>query len=325
MGNFFQSTTWIIISAVISILGLSGTGLGIYQYFKNSKELREYKYLFKVAGQHVDLEDKKSQIDDYDKQIADMQKTIKEKIPKEAQKIALRGILDNEIQVLSASYTKVKTLQSELESLKLDDLPDDAELIKNVNKIIEPSYSQKRLNNLFSTLFYLVSIISSFLSMILPHTMYRMVSQIILLFQLIVGIRLTTSVIKANYTKEELTDIGYKICSIMPTVFMGLSIIPIFLIVGLNHINEDVVLGMALIFFIAHIIFGIMHFYPKGQGCRNKKLFGFWVFLSAICVGTMIAFLFIFEEVFFIISVCACIINEIFWGICSFRFVISKK
>lgn len=81
-GEFFQSTTWIIISALISVLGLSGTGLGFYQYFKSSKELREYKFLFKVAGQHVDLEDKKSQIDDYEKQIANMQETIKEKIPK---------------------------------------------------------------------------------------------------------------------------------------------------------------------------------------------------------------------------------------------------
>lgn len=325
MGSFFQSTTWIIISAVISIIGLSGTALGIYQYFKNSKELREYKYLFKVAGQHVDLEDKKSQIDDYEKQIADMQETIKEKIPKEAQKIALRGILDNEIQVLSASYTKVRTLQSELESLMPDDLPDDTELIKNVNKIIEPSYSQKRLNNLFSTLFYLVSIISSFLSMILPHFMYRMVSQIILLFQLIVGIRLTISVIRANYTKEELTNIGCKICSIMPTVFMGLSLIPIFFIVGLDFINEEVVLGISLIFFMVHIIFGIMHFYPKGKKCRNKKLFGFWILLSVTCVGTMVAFVFSFVEVFFVISVCVGIINEIFWGICSFRFIIVKK
>lgn len=325
MENFFQSTTWIVISALISVLGLSGTGLGFYQYFKSSKELREYKFLFKVAGQHVDLEDKKSQIDDYEKQIADMQETIKEKIPKEAQKIALRGILDNELQVLSASYTKVRTLQSELESLMPDELPDAADLVKNVNKIIEPSYSQKRLNNLFSTLFYLVSIISSFLSMILPHTMYRMVSQIILLFQLIVGIRLMISVIRANYTKEELANIGYKVCSIMPTVFMGLSLIPIILIVGVDYVNVEVVLGVSLIFFIVHIIFGILHFYPKGKGCRNKKLFGLWIFLSVTCVGTMIAFIFIFVEVFFIISVCAGIINEIFWGICSFRFVIAKK
>lgn len=325
MENFFQSTTWIIISALISVLGLSGTGLGFYQYFKSSKELREYKFLFKVAGQHVDLEDKKSQIDDYEKQIANMQETIKEKIPKEAQKIALRGILDNELQVLSASYTKVRTLQSELETLMPDELPDDAELMKNVNKIMEPSYSQKRLNNLFSTLFYLVSIISSFLSMILPYTMYRFVSQIILLFQLIVGIRLTISVIRANYTKEELANIGCKICSIMPTIFMGLSIAVLFLIVGLDYIYTEVVLEISLLFFIVHIIFGVMHFYPKDKQCRNKKLFVFWIFLSVICVGTMVAFLFSSVGVFCTISVCAAIVNEVFWGICSVRFVTTKK
>lgn len=39
------------------VLGLFGTVIVIYQYIKSSKELREYKYLFKVAGQHVDLEE----------------------------------------------------------------------------------------------------------------------------------------------------------------------------------------------------------------------------------------------------------------------------
>ncbi len=39
MTTFFSSTLWIIISAVISVLGLIGTSLGIYQYIKSSKEL----------------------------------------------------------------------------------------------------------------------------------------------------------------------------------------------------------------------------------------------------------------------------------------------
>ena len=43
MGAFFSSTLWIVISAIISVIGLIGTALGIYQYVKSSHELREYK------------------------------------------------------------------------------------------------------------------------------------------------------------------------------------------------------------------------------------------------------------------------------------------
>lgn len=319
MGNFLQSTTWIFISALISVLGLSGTALGFYQYFKSSKELREYKFLFKVAGQHVDLEDKKSQIADYEKQIADMQETIKERIPKEARKIALQGILDNEIQILSASYTKVRVLQSELKSLMPDDLPDNTELIKNVNKIIEPSYSQNRLNNLFSTLFYLVSIISSFMSMVLSYSVYKIVSQIILLFQMIIFIRLTISIIRANCTKEELAHIGRKICSIFPTIFMILSVVS-FGGMGLDFVNQDIFLVISLVFFIVHIISWIVNFYLQEKERRSKKLFGFWILLSIVCIGTMIAFLFSLIDIFIIISICTAIINIIFLCICSFIF-----
>lgn len=310
--EFFQSQLWIVISAVISVFGVFGTGLAIYQYIKSNRELREYKYLFAVAGQHVDLEDKKNQIDDYEKKIAEMQEIIKERIPKEAQKIALKGILDNEIQVLSASYTKVRILQSELESLMPDELSDNAELIKNVNKIIEPSYSQKRFNNLFSTLFYMVSILSSFMSMVLPHTMYRMVSQIILLFQLIVGIRLTVNVIKENYTKEELVYTGYRICSILPTVFMALSLISFVLGMELDFIEPEWVLLISCIFFITHIVFGIILFISKDSNHRNKKIFGFWILLSITCIGTMIIFLFSSIVIFGIISTCSAMINMTF-------------
>lgn len=87
MENFFSSPIWIVISAIISFFGLIGTILAIHQYLKSSKELKEYKFLFKIAGQHVDLEDKKSQISDYENQIAHMKKTIKEQIPEEAKKL----------------------------------------------------------------------------------------------------------------------------------------------------------------------------------------------------------------------------------------------
>lgn len=225
MEAFFSSTLWIVISALISVFGLIGTSLGIYQYLKSSKELQEYKYLFKIAGQHVDLEDKKSQINDYENKISHMQKTLKEQIPKEAKKIALRGMLDNEVQVLSATYTKVKSLQSELETLTSEEIVETKELMKNVNKVIEPAYSRKRLDNMFSTVFYLVSVASSFLSMILPYSIYQMVMVIVLLFQLIIGTRTMINLLKLNYTRKELANIIHKAFLVATIFFLAISLL----------------------------------------------------------------------------------------------------
>jgi hypothetical protein len=129
----------------------------------------------------------------------------------EAKKIALKGILDNEMQALSTTYTKVQSLQSELKSLITNDMADTENLMKGINKIIEPNYSQKKLSNLLSTMFYLVSIVSSSLSMILPYRLYRTVTVIILLFQLVIGIRLILNTIKSNYTRDEIMKFTRKI------------------------------------------------------------------------------------------------------------------
>lgn len=231
MDSFFQSTLWVAISAIISILGLVGTILGIYQYLKNNKELQEYKYLFKVAEQHVDLEDKKSQIDNYESQIAHMKKALNEQIPTEAKKIALKGILDNELQVLSTTYTKVKSLQAELEVLIPENDFETEKLMKNVSKIIEPVYSRKRVDNLLSTVFYLVSIFSSFLSMVLPYTIYQMIIVIILLFQLIVAIRTIINMVKLNYTRKERNRLKKKLLLISTIIFLFLSLFSIILII----------------------------------------------------------------------------------------------
>ena len=255
MEAFFTSLTWIIISAIFSVLGLLGTILGFYQYLKSSKELREYKYLFKIAGQHVDLEDKKSQINDYENRIEHMQKTINEQIPVEAKKIALKGILDNELQVLSSTYTKVKSLQSELETITSEDTLETEELMKNVNKVIEPAYSRKRSNSLFSTVFYLVSVASSFLSMILPYSIYQMIIVIVLLFQLIIGIRSIINLLKLNYTHNELTNIIHKAFLIGAIIFLIVSLFLIFLLLYLfksmpGSINESSFLMISAIFLL---------------------------------------------------------------------------
>lgn len=320
MRAFFSSTLWIVISAAISVFGLIGTSLGIYQYIKSSKELKEYKYLFKVAGQHVDLEDKKSQINDYENQIANMQKAIKEQIPEEAKKIALRGMLDNEVQVLSSTYTKVRSLQSELEALTAEEISTTKELMKNVNKAIEPAYSRKRLDNLFSTVFYLVSVASSFLSMILPHSIYQMVIVIVLLFQLIIGTRTMINLLKLNYTREELTNIIHKAFLIVAIVFLALSLLVLFLCFFIStnyyyyYIQEESFFITAAIAFVIHLFFGYKYFFKE-----NKKKLVIWLTFSFLIIAIIVMFILLIEPLLFILGVSITLADIVFLCMCLYR------
>lgn len=319
MDSFFQSTLWVAISAIISILGLVGTILGIYQYLKNNKELQEYKYLFKVAEQHVDLEDKKSQIDNYESQIAHMKKALNEQIPTEAKKIALKGILDNELQVLSTTYTKVKSLQAELEVLTPENDVETEKLMKNVNKIIEPAYSRKRIDNLLSTVFYLVSIFSSFLSMVLPYTIYQMIIVIILLFQLIVAIRTIINMVKLNYTRKERNRLKKKLLLISTIIFLFLSLFSIILIIFCEispryYIDEDVCLILATFFFILHLFTGCVFFIKNSI----PKMIVF-LSLSLIYLVSTVASIILYLPLLFIVSTISGILNIIFLFICLAR------
>lgn len=319
MDSFFQSTLWVAISAIISILGLVGTILGIYQYLKNNKELQEYKYLFKVAEQHVDLEDKKSQIDNYESQIAHMKKALNEQIPTEAKKIALKGILDNELQVLSTTYTKVKSLQAELEVLIPENDFETEKLMKNVSKIIEPVYSRKRVDNLLSTVFYLVSIFSSFLSMVLPYTIYQMIIVIILLFQLIVAIRTIINMVKLNYTRKERNRLKKKLLLISTIIFLFLSLFSIILIIFCEispryYIDEDVCLILATFFFILHLFTGCVFFIKNSI----PKMIVF-LSLSLIYLVSTVASIILYLPLLFIFSTILGILNIIFLFICLAR------
>ena len=319
MDSFFQSTLWVAISAIISILGLVGTILGIYQYLKNNKELQEYKYLFKVAEQHVDLEDKKSQIDNCESQIAHMKKALNEQIATEAKKIALKGILDNELQVLSTTYTKVKSLQAELEVLTPENDVETEKLMKNVNKIIEPAYSRKRIDNLLSTVFYLVSIFSSFLSMVLPYTIYQMIIVIILLFQLIVAIRTIINMVKLNYTRKERNRLKKKLLLISTIIFLFLSLFSIILIIFCEispryYIDEDVCLILATFFFILHLFTGCVFFIKNSI----PKMIVF-LSLSLIYLVSTVASIILYLPLLFIVSTISGILNIIFLFICLAR------
>lgn len=243
-----------------------------------------------------------------------MQKTIKEQIPEEAKKIALRGMLDNEIQALSSTYTKVKSLQSELESLTSEEILETKELMKNVNKVIEPAYSRKRSDSLFSTVFYLVSVTSSFLSMILPYTLYQIILLIVLLFQLIIGVRTMINTLKLNYTHKELNAIVHKVYLVASIVFLVISLL-IFIVflqsISLYYVKEEAFVITAAIFYFFHMFFGFIYFTKE-----NMRKLMVWFAICLIFIVNISAFIFTLEPFLIILGGGIMLANIVFLSVC---------
>lgn len=215
MQDFFNSIAWYCISSICTLLGVVGTIITIRQAVKSKRENAEYKYLFKVAGQHLDLENKESKIQDYNQKIQEMKKTVNEQIPIEANRIAIQSVYNYELQNLANLYTKVKLLQEQLNN---EVSVTDNELLKSIHRTIEPKYSKSRHKILLYCAFIGISMVSSCLSMILPYKIYRIILFGTLLMQLTIGIKILEIYISNNYTKKELI-------STVPTFFLILSIV----------------------------------------------------------------------------------------------------
>lgn len=291
MEEFLNSVPWFIISLIFTLFGVVTGGIGIYQGVRSNKELKQYKYLFKIAGQNMDLDDKEKTLKDYDEKIKNLKEAIKEQIPVEAEKMAIKGILENEIQELSNCYSKVLVLETKLKNLNNPekDFASSNDLVKKVEQKIKPRYIQTRKNNLFNLLFFLMSVVSSFASMILPHDLYRLSTVGILLVQVIMGISLIKNHIKYNYSKEEIKAAIHTGIGILSISF---ALISIFILVTI-FFDEFIDLFFTILFFY---IFYIIHFALWMIFCKNKykkktEFIIFFVNLIGLIVNWVMLFL----------------------------------
>lgn len=192
--------------------------------------------------------------------------------------------------MLSSSYTKVKSLQSELDALTSEDTTETDELMIKVNQVIEPTYSRKRSDSLFSAIFYLVSVASSFLSMILPYSIYQIIIFLVFLFQLIIGIRTMINLLKMNYTRNELAIIVHKAFLVAAIVFLVISLLVTalhsYIIFSTNYYIEHIIFFMtSSIAYVLHIVFGCKYFLKES---RQKLII--WLILSILSLILIIAF-----------------------------------
>ena len=115
MKEFFQENpAWLIFVGLATVAGLVGFVIQMFQTRSAKKELQRYKYLFKLADQNIEHKDKTDELKRLNTQVSEMQKTLKDEIPKEASRIALERILQSELDSLSDNYSKVRVLRDQL-------------------------------------------------------------------------------------------------------------------------------------------------------------------------------------------------------------------
>ena len=250
---------------IIGAIGLVITIIQIRQSKKEKKsrerEREAEKFLFKIAEQHIDKNIKTEEIESLDKKLNDMKEAIQEEIPKEAQRIALKNIIDNETQTISESYTKLVAMKEKLHELTGEgDIGDDG-LINSVYKEISPTYSQHRNQQTFSNIFIIISVLSSLISVLIPYEYSRYVLFVVMAIQLALAILQIKVYINNNYSKKDrynLTCFCLPLAACILALFSTLILMQMLLGRGSKDISD--VLGS----FIAIAVFGVSAYILSG-------------------------------------------------------------
>ena len=292
------------LTILLSIIGILGTIIGIIQNRKNKNEIKKYEYLFDIAGQNMDLEDKKALIKDYQNKIENMKSEIDERIPKEARKIALVEMINNEKERLTSSFLRIKKLKEEIDEMGMD--TESEELLKEVYKIIQPQYSQNRTNTVFNMSFYVLSLFSTFLSLILPQSVNKIASGIIVIIQITFMLRLLINYINFNYDKKERKNNLNKILLVFSMLSSVLSLLfgGYFLHYNYEPIS-NIVLILSAILFIAHLSFEIILY---RNIIKNKKKCIAIIIINALIILAVILLLFTSNDILFAILIASILI-----------------
>ena len=162
-----------IISIIIAIIG---TGFGIISYYSSKKaneSIKTYEYLFKIAKESMDLNDKSEEIFNKSKELNKletdlntMRKAIKDSIPIEARKTVLYDRLKIEEEQLVNYYNRyMKTMLSyrQLEETSTD-IPDY--ILNEIDFHIQPDYLIKSMRQKYLSMLTFISYTTAIISII---------------------------------------------------------------------------------------------------------------------------------------------------------------
>lgn len=110
-----------IVNAILGVVTIVGTLFGIISYAdskKSKKELEKYTYLFDLAEKNIDKKLTLEEIQRLHDEKKEMDKIVKEEIPRQARITVLYDRLKADEEYLSMSYNRYVETKKEYEKLQ---------------------------------------------------------------------------------------------------------------------------------------------------------------------------------------------------------------
>jgi hypothetical protein len=283
---FFTFSGWLVgvITLIISIIWR--------EYDKKKAVIKDKReaYIMEHVDKKILAHDLKKEIDELDMKKAQVTSYINNELPQQAQSIALRAILENEINNLGASYRRVMEIRAQI---KDDNTFQGEDLFADVVKQIGPTYSMNRKRNAAIVFYIILTMLDTFLSSLSEFTyIVIFLKPIFLLTQIIIISSLLLSTIKVEYTKQEIAAIAKKsIHSLLwiASIIILSSCITMFGMAISNIGDIDFLLMATLITYTIYCIYPIYQVFKVGS-TRQKYL---WVIVASTSLFSAIIVIFI--------------------------------
>lgn len=159
-----------IVNAILGVVTIVGTLFGIISYAdsKNSKkELEKYTYLFDLAEKNIDKKLTLEEIQRLHDEKKEMDKIVKEEIPRQARITVLYDRLKADEEYLSMSYNRYVETKKEYEKLQSENevkIPQN--ILDEIEHQILPDYLIKEQKQKYMSMLTIISYATAFLSII---------------------------------------------------------------------------------------------------------------------------------------------------------------
>lgn len=163
------------INIIFGIATIIGTLFGIISAIdarKSKKELNKFSYLFSIAEKNIDKDLTQDELNrlhqekkDMKKVLCDLEKTIKNDVPKQARKTVLYDRLKADEEYLSISYNRYIETKNEYEKLEQEtNIQIPQKIMDEIELQILPDYLIKQKKQKYLSMLTMISYITAFLS-----------------------------------------------------------------------------------------------------------------------------------------------------------------
>ena len=154
-----------IVNAILGVVTIVGTLFGIISYAdskKSKKELEKYTYLFDLAEKNIDKKLTLEEIQRLHDEKKEMDKIVKEEIPRQARITVLYDRLKADEEYLSMSYNRYVETKKEYEKLQSENevkIPQN--ILDEIEHQILPDYLIKEQKQKYMSMLTIISSVFS--------------------------------------------------------------------------------------------------------------------------------------------------------------------